>query len=91
MVTGLRHLSHEERLRRLKLISLKRRRERGGWIETFKIVKNLEGIRSEAFYVPEIYEGHGLKLFRGRLRLDVWNDFFTKSYRYEQRVMERIP
>ena len=81
MVTGLRHLPYEERLRRLKLLSLKRRRERGDLIETFKILKNLEGIRSEAFYTPEIYEGlrgHGLKLFRARVRLDVRKKFLTQ-------------
>ena len=81
MVTGLRHLPYEERLKRLKLISLVRRRERGDLIETFKILKNLEGIRSEAFYTPEIYEGlrgHGMKLFRRRSRLEVRKNFFTQ-------------
>ena len=80
IVTGLRHLPYGERLRKLKLISLIRRRERGDLIETFKIIKNLEGI-SEAFFIPEIYEGlrgHGLKLFRERARLEVRKNFFTQ-------------
>ena len=41
----------------------------------------MEGIRSEAFYTREIYEGlrgHGMKLFRSRSRLEVRKNFFTQ-------------
>ena len=58
-----------------------RRRERGDLIETFKILRNLEGIRSEAFYTLENYEGlrgHPLKLFKERVHLDVRKYFFTQ-------------
>ena len=74
-------LPYEERLKKLKLISLVRRQERGNLIETFTILKNLEGIKSEGLSTPEIYgglRGHLLKLFRRRLHLDVRKYFLPQ-------------
>ena len=65
----------------MKLLSLVRRRERGDLIETFKILKNLEGIRREAFFTFEMREGlrgHDLKLYKDGFRLDVRKWFFNQ-------------
>ena len=49
-VNDLHNISYEERLRELKIPSLKRRRARGDLIETFKIVNGLYNIDPKDFF-----------------------------------------
>ena len=44
MIKGLGNKSYEERLRRTGLPTLEERRKRGDLIETFKMVKGLNGV-----------------------------------------------
>ena len=69
MVTGLKKLKYEERLARLNLYTLERRRTRGDMIETFKILKGVQNINSEQFFVRSTTKlrGHNYKLFKKRV------------------------
>ncbi len=48
----MRHLPYEERLQRLGLHSLQRRRLRAGLITTFKLITGLLDIDLNLFYLP---------------------------------------
>ena len=71
MVRSLRHLPYEERLARLNLFSLRRRRLRGDLIETFKIIKQIDKIDHQYFFkrshTMEL-RGHAFKLYKPRFR-----------------------
>ena len=80
LVPGLKDLSYEDRLRKLKLPTLTYRRKRGDMIETFKITS---GLYDNAF-IPllEIKKdnttrGHSKKLYQHRANKDLRKNFFT--------------
>ncbi len=52
LVTGMRHLPYEERLQRLGLYSLQRRRRRADLITAFKIFTGLLDIDPNLFFFP---------------------------------------
>ena len=65
MIQGLKNLSYEERLKRLNLHSLERRRARGDMIEVFKWVKGInKGDISQVleFSNQDVTRGNGYKL-----------------------------
>ena len=81
MVPGLGNLQYKERLKRLGLLPLEKRRERGDLIETFKILRNLEGVKKEDFFKPGVHQGlrgHPMKLFKERSRLEVRKNYFSQ-------------
>ena len=50
MIPSLRNLSYEERLKRLGMFSLRRRRLRGDMIEVFKMIQGIHKVNlKEAF------------------------------------------
>ncbi len=55
--TGMRHLPYEERLQRLGLHSLQRRRLRDDLITAFKIFKGLLDIDPNMFFLPSARRG----------------------------------
>ena len=57
MVQGLRHRNAEERRKMLALMTLEQRRERGDWIEVFKILKGHTKIVPSLFW--EVREARG--------------------------------
>ncbi len=68
LVTGMRHLPYEERLQRLDLHSLQRRRLRDDLITAFKIFKGLLDIDPNLFFLPLArrgLRGHPFKVLRG--------------------------
>ncbi len=79
LVPGLRELPYEDRLKRLQLYSLQRRRLRGDLIETFKILRGLEQLDSARFFQPQegTTRGHNFKLFKPRARLQVRQQTFS--------------
>ena len=80
MVKGFSKLDYEERLARLNLYKLERRRSRGDMIETFKIIKGLENINSEQFFIKSTtnLRGHNCKLFKKRANKICRQNFFSQ-------------
>ena len=84
MVRSLRHLPYEERLARLNMFSLRRRRLRGDLIETFKIIKNIEKVDPQYFlqrsHTMEL-RGHNFELYKTRFRTR------GRQYTFSERVI----
>ena len=63
----MKNLSYSQRLNKLKLYSLERRRLRGDLIEIYKILTGKENVNCQQFFQParDCYglRGHSLKLF----------------------------
>ncbi|KAK4817106.1 hypothetical protein QYF61_027969 [Mycteria americana] len=80
MITGLEHLSSEDRLRELGLFSLQKRRLQGDLIAAFQYLKvayrkDGEGLFTRACSAST--RGNGFKVKEGRFRLDIRKKFFT--------------
>ena len=85
-IPGLRDLSYQERLEKLKLPTLVYRRARGDMIEVYKILSDIYDNRVSKFlslHSERVHEqrrglrGHTKKLFKERSRLDVRKNFFS--------------
>ncbi len=50
MVSGLKHLSYKDRLKRLNMMSLEEHRVRGDLIEAYKILTRKEDIEPQQFF-----------------------------------------
>ena len=87
MVPALRKLSYEERLKALDLFSLERRRERGDLIETFKIIKGFEKLKTSKFFQmvnkTSKTRGHPLKIYKPSLRKNI----NCRKHFFSQRVI----
>ena len=80
IIPELSNLPYHERLKRLNLTTLELRRHRGDLIETFKILKNKEGVPKERLFIMNnsSTRGNSLKLIKPRCRLNVRQQFFTQ-------------
>ena len=82
MVAGFHKLKYHERLKRLNLTTLEKRRTRGDLIETYKLLTGKEDINYRKFFQMNIngsnLRGHDKKLFKGRCRLEIRRNFFSQ-------------
>ena len=81
MVPTLRDLSYEERLEKLKLQTLEKRRERGDLIAIYRAANEMEKVdRSDLFlWDSRNTRGHGKKLRMDRCRRDIKNSAFRRE------------
>ncbi|KFQ41337.1 hypothetical protein N333_10251, partial [Nestor notabilis] len=80
MIRGLEDLSYEDRLRKLGLFSLDKRRLRGDLIAAFQCLKGAYKDAGERLFVRDCSgrtKGNGFKLKQGNFRLDLRKKFFT--------------
>ena len=86
MVSGMKKLSYEQRLKRLNLTTLETRRKRGDLIETFKLLKKKENIDYEHFFQMDQnshnLRGHSLKVYVPGVRTN------TRKFFFSHRVLE---
>jgi hypothetical protein len=84
MLPQMRNLNYEERLKQLKMPTLKFRRMRGDMIEAFKILTRLyDGRVTEGMLDisrSHITRGNALKLVKHRSRRDIRKYSFTKPH-----------
>jgi len=85
LISELRGLNYNERLKKVNLTTLETRRLRGDMIEVFKIFNGLTDLKASDFFTPSNNElrGHCFKLFKPR----VYSDIGKFSFVY--RVVDR--
>ncbi len=82
MIPSLRNKSYEERLARLNLFSLEKRRLRGKLIEFFKILKGFTNVDANRLFLIDDSSrtrSNGVKLRCKHLNLDCTKFFFTND------------
>ncbi|PKU48925.1 usherin [Limosa lapponica baueri] len=80
MIRELEHLSSEDRLRELMLLSLEKRRLWGDFVAAFQYLKGAYRRDGEELFIREWSNrkrGNGFKLKEGRFRLDIRKKFFS--------------
>ena len=81
LIPEMRGLAYEESLSRLGLYSLEFRRLRGDLIETYKIMKGLDGVEAARLF-PLTMEtrtrGHSLKIRGSQFRTELRRNFFSQ-------------
>ena len=82
LVVGMKHLPYQDRLSRLGIYSLDKRRLRGDLIEMYKLLSGKENVDYSQFFqlAPSSYNlrGHSQKLFVQRSRLNCRKFFFSQ-------------
>ena len=74
MILGYKHYCYEDRLALCQLSTLEGRRVRGYLIQAFKLLKGLDQINHNNFFVLDVNtnrRGHSLKVAKSCARLDI--------------------
>ena len=79
IIPGLRNLTYQERLTKLKLPTLVHRRKRGDMIDVYKYVNGLYTVQEMPFKMSteDRTRGHSRKLEKKYSRLDIRKYFFS--------------
>ena len=80
LVTSIKHLSYQERLKKLGLPSLEYRCERADLIVVYKIMNNIDQVETDTFFNFPNYattRGHQFKLAKKKHRLKVRSNSFS--------------
>ena len=87
MIRGLEYLLCEDRLKKLSLFSLEKRRLRGDLIAAFQYLREADKEEGSQLF-EKVYNGrtigNGFNLKEGRFRLDIRGKFFESSEVLEQ-------
>ena len=77
---ALAKVPYEERLQKLDIFTLERRRMSGDLIETYKIVHSLKNVDEHTFFKKTTgnLRGHSLKLYQKPVRLGIRKFFFSQ-------------
>ena len=80
MITTLRKLPYEQRLKECNLTTLEERRRRGDMLETHKIMHGLERIPEVTFFArgDTLRRGHTLKIYKERSKREPRRNFFSQ-------------
>ena len=81
LIRDLAKVPYEERLQKLGLFTLEKRRMRGDLIETNKILHDLENVDEHTFFkkMTGNPRGHSLKFYHKLVRLGVRKFFFARE------------
>ena len=83
MILGYKHYCYEDRLAVCQLSTLQGRKLRGDLIQAFKLLKGLDQINYNNFFVLDgntSTRGHTLKVVKPRARLDIRLHSFSHSH-----------
>ena len=66
LIDEVRNLHYEERIKKLNLMTLEKRRHRSDLIETFKIINDCYNLKSDLFFTYDegLRRGHSKKLYK---------------------------
>ena len=80
MITLLRKLPYEQRLKECNLTTLEERRKRGDLLETHKIMHGLERIPEVAFFArgDTLRSGHTLEIYKVRSKREPRRNLFSQ-------------
>ena len=85
LIPSLKNLPYEERLSRLNLTTLEKRRQRGDLIQTYRIMTQIDKVNPDTLFQRATYlstRGHKHKLAKTRPNLDI------RKFFYSQRVVD---
>jgi len=84
LIDDVKYLSYDERLTRLGLTRLDKRRVRSDLLETSRIVRGMDKIDEELFFEFDSggRRGHSCKLFKKRTRLDI------RKFAFSNRIVD---
>ena len=79
MIPKLKDMTYQERLKELKLPSIKYRQLRGDLIQTFKIIHNIDNVKCDDFFTinSNNTRNSDLKLYKERARTNIRSNFLT--------------
>uniref|UniRef100_A0A803JYA6 Reverse transcriptase domain-containing protein n=1 Tax=Xenopus tropicalis TaxID=8364 RepID=A0A803JYA6_XENTR len=94
LVKGMESLSYEERLAKLGLFTLEKRRLRGDMITMYKYIKGSYNNLSNVLFTSRSFQrtrGHPLRLEEGRFHLNIRKGFFTvRAVRFWNSLPESV-